>query len=266
MKNEIRQDISNIVNEIYGDQQIYSFIPGSFDYVPYAELVGSSDIDLLLVLNAESKNGDVKEMRAKWNESFITLQKDYGLVPDEVFPGEIINTEMLEQTKRGRGFVLQNGQLKYEEIESDDKQWLNNPSLEYRCWRSMFFFSTPDSVLTGDAERYSSDREEVVLPLLLYLNNFKTKGTIAETERRIVQNLVESDVEEFGFKPRYKPRVVQEERLRNINVQNVLAKHKLAENGKLQPREVRKTIQNLKREVHNGYTGYEVNPYIIQGG
>lgn len=211
MKQEIIQDFKDIVNSSFGDFVRYSFLTGSINYIDFPEMKGNSDVDIMVVLADEIlKSRELRPRRKRFNQLYDELHRDYNLIPDDVFPGEVISSSMLEEVKSGKGFDHDSTQFFYKQISGDDNEWIENPSLEYRCWRSMYFFTRDDSFIVGDYDSFIQDRVEVIIPLIYYLMGQEfddLPSSFPSLEKRIAQNVRRSSKNDFGYQSSYEEKL-----------------------------------------------------------
>lgn len=200
MIQEICEEFSDIVTSVYGDFVHYAFLTGSCTYLPFSELEGKSDVDVVLILkNSSLTDPDLVPKRLTFNEEYLRLHEKYNLKPDLFFPGEIISMSMLEHVKNGIGFAVDGlGNLYYPKMSGTNEEWIDSPENEYKCWRSMYFNTSQEQFICGSLDDFIEDRFVVMLPLFMYLHNPVKAKTFLELEFYLTNAIITSDQSDFG--------------------------------------------------------------------
>ncbi|MCA9459340.1 MAG: hypothetical protein KC550_02215 [Nanoarchaeota archaeon] len=271
---EIKKDLINefkrIIEVSFEDYLHYSFLTGSVNYKYYNELINQSDVDLMIILSDKIlESHDLIERRKKFNSLYFKLHENYSLKPDKVFPGEIICESMLEEVKFGRGFEKPSDKLFYKKMGGSDEEWLKNHSLEYKCWRSMYFFTKNSSFISGNYDKFILDRNEVILPFIFYLLDYPNSSlpdNLSALEKRLATRIKNSSKSDFGYCKSYESNLFcQEGKIQEIPIQEILQNSGILINGS---QEINKPILEEKintflNTLNDKKFKYEFNPFII---
>ncbi len=272
---EIKQNLINefkgIIKDSFGDYLIYSFLTGSLNYKYYKDFINNSDVDLMIVLSNDIiLSHELKKCRQKFNSYYLQLHTEYSLKPDLVFPGEVISEAMLEEVKLGRGFEKHSEKLFYREISGENEEWLLNHDLEYRCWRSMFFFTKNESFISGEYNKFLSDRNEIILPFIFYLLEYPQKPLPSDynfLKIRIEQKIKNSCINEFGYCNSYESNLFGENsELIGIPIKEVLINSGILikNTEKIDIEILEKKILKFLNELISKEFRDNVNPFIIK--
>jgi hypothetical protein len=239
-KKETAKDFEKAVVDSFGNLVKYSFFAGSFCYSEDT----SSDIDVLVLLRQEANNlpqSRINSMRDKFNRLYLEIHKRHKRRPDRVFPGEVICESMLDEVKRGRGFKFKQGMPRYDAISGLDEEWIKNPSLEYRCWRSMYFFTNPEHLFQGDPALFDRDRKGVLFPFILYLlSNAQINGESLEFEKieeRLIRYIKSTKKQNFGYRDIYKSSLFRDDHINGVPIMDILSERKILSEGRYCQRE-----------------------------
>lgn len=233
--NEISKLFSIAAKESFGSYLNYAFITGSANYIDLQNLQRNSDIDILLVLDnsiLKSKEELIKR-RTKFNSFYFGIHENYLLVPDSTFPGEIISKCMIEDIIHGRGFSEDDGKLHYEDISGNDSEWIDNPTLEYRCWRSMFLFSKNNSHISGNKEAFLEDKKLITLPLIFYLLDLSENQinnsiiTIDDVWNYITLKMKNSNKNDFGYSRSYENELFLGNIIKDLPINELFSKYSI---------------------------------------
>lgn len=268
MIDEIKEMCKEMSLEAFDKYVNYGFLTGSIIYTrPEDFPTFNSDIDLLLLLDRAARDDeDILDRRALFNQRYLEMHNKFGFTPDYVFPGEIIDTSMLEDVINGAGFQNNNGILTHEMLPDTDESWLTSADMEYRCWRSMYFYTRDDALFVNQKGCFKENREDVLSLFISYLSNNKDVDTVDELEELIVQRIKSSSRNEFGHLPSYESFLFDDQnKLKNISLFDVLnAFNKVNQDGTLKKGILRNEyLIPTANSLNYINQGVEHNPYLL---
>lgn len=267
-KKEIKEEFREALFDAFGFYNRFALFSGSFLYQSLDELRGKSDVDIIAVLDdSVLDDQDYLERRRFFNHTYVDIHRKYGLEPDTFFPGEIISSSMLEETKQGRGFKRDSNVLEYENMTGNDEEWINNPDLEYRCWRSMFFFTNDSGIIFGDYEDIIESRKKVIFPLLAYFYrnmNLEQEISYQDFLQQLISFFKSSEKSDFGYSYSYDKKLEDDLLRENIPIYECLKENGIVSKGVVMPGEFEKKIINVVSQINLLKTNKKPNPFIIE--
>ena len=268
VKKEIGKDFSKLLEDSFEDYNRMAFFSGSFLYNDWEDLRNTSDIDLLAVLDDSIvRDKSLRERRAHFNRGYEKIHQRYEMVPDTFFPGEIISSKMLEDIMYGRGFKTGADRLEYEEMQGYDSEWIENPSLEYRCWTSMFFFTNSSGQIYGDPDDLWGRRKECIFPMVLYFHQELGFNQDVEYTRFLssLEKFVKStDKNHIGYSPHYEGDFQRDLYRGEIPIYEVLEDNGLMERGWLKDKNIKMKKTEYLDYINNREYRYGDNPFLIE--
>lgn len=162
----ISNDFSQVIHSLFNDQLDFFFFSGSVAYG--GGRLKHSDIDVAVVLKKPTSETALKEHSIstyiQFAKAYTRINKKYSFIPDDVFPGELLTQDLIEEAIRGRGFSVKDSQL-HLPIASTD-YYLSNINHWFRAWLSMTAFSVFGG---GNKETFMNYKNNAWKTVILYL-------------------------------------------------------------------------------------------------
>lgn len=262
--NSIKDAFKEAIDASFGDFVKYSFLTGSINYIPEHIFRAKSDVDLLVLLSDDIlKSGETKERRTYFNDRYKQIHQDFDLKPDYVFPGEVISESMLTEVKEGRGFEKNKDRLTYKKITGKNQEWLDNPDLEFRCWRSMYFFTKNKGLIIGDRDQFNKDREEVILPLLMYLTQESNIiKNYEDIHRELRTKLINSNINELGYSQKYNNSFLNGA-ISEIPIIEALSQVGIYKDEKIDQKQLETARKKFNKNLQSKVYKFDSNPFIV---
>ncbi len=148
---QIEDKFAEAATRNFRSNLIFLISSGSFAYRGATK--GKSDLDVMAVLDdnvRQMPQVDLHNMTRGFIRDYVAIHQEYDYALDNVFPGEYVTPDNVDDAIAGRGIsVSPEGRLYLP--KASNQYYLGNQENYYRAWRSMLAFSKK---LAGNENRF----------------------------------------------------------------------------------------------------------------